>query len=340
MFNKLNISSAKSRFLLIGITSFVILVLILSPLSNPIKSIVQQDSLIAQNKEYLRSIVKTDRVVLMHLAEIDSLLGVLQSGEVGISFIVDVHVTVGNSLKTFSKVVNSSLEATIFSIMASTALEMLLDLCESLSWLILILLLIVICLHSVIYLTGFNTGKSEVLQITFIEILALLFISTYLIVPYSIHGASYIENMVFLETTVERNNKLENLHKTLSEGSKNVGFKDKAKNDFKKFERVSLDLTKKIENVMAYHVEHFLHTLFRAFLIPIGIFSVLAYLLKMVLLPKLKELVSDLLLKESTSISSELSVNPVSLPAEKHVNLTPSVSARARERRNARKNYK
>jgi len=107
--NELRSLSINDRFLILGGISILLLLLILSPLSEFIERIFQQDELISSNKEYLKNILETDKKVLIQLAEIDALLHVLQSGEVGISFIVDLKVTIGNSLGAFVKIIDDAL---------------------------------------------------------------------------------------------------------------------------------------------------------------------------------------------------------------------------------------
>ena len=299
--NKFNSLTEKYRFLLVGTFSFIFLLLIFSPLSNPIKSTFQQDKLITQNKAYLSGTEKTDRKVLIQLAEIDALLAVLQSGEVGISFIVDLQVKVGQSLSTFSKFINKSLEMTIVSIIATATLSVLLDLSEYLSKILLITLLVSVCLLCFSRVIGIESKSEKTIESTFIEIVALLFLSVYLLVPYSIHGAAFIEDVIFSGMMTERNTNINNLHKSFTQGEQSVSFKNKAKNDFKKFEQIAVDVTEKIENTMTYYVEHFIHIIFRAILIPLGVFALLFYFLKKFLIPSIKRSIASIVLDLSTS---------------------------------------
>jgi len=195
-----------------------------------------------------------------------------------------------------------------------------------------VLLLIVIFLRSLSHILGFKVVKEKALEKSFIETLVLLFISFYLLVPYSIHIASFIEQDILFKNIIEQNKNLDNLHQSLIKNGEQINFKKKAEFDFKKFEHVSLDLTKKIESMTSYYVEKSIYILFRVFLIPIGIFLLLVYFLKVFILPNLKKMLVFTLLKEY-SIESEVRINNSMQSSNELVNNVNEAVSRSVRRR-------
>jgi len=326
---------------MIGVMSFFLLISLLVPFSNPIKTMFNQDELIKQNHVYLNEIIKIDSKKFIQLAEIDALLAVLQSGEVGISFIVDIKAKVGQSLSTFGKMIDRSLEVTIASIFVVSLLSILLELSEYLSELLLVTILVLVCLFCFFYVVSSESIRKKFIGNKLLEVLILLFLSCHLLVPYSIHGASYLQHVIFSENIAEKNQNLSNLHESIYQGTQHISFKNRATNDFKKFEAIASDITKKIENSMTYNIEQLLHTFFIAIVIPIRIFAFLYYFVKKFLTRVCKQCIEEVILVSTMNANDEATTKSVDekIKSPLHTEQFHQFSTMSRKRRNSRRRH-
>lgn len=272
-----------------GILSLLGFVLAFLIYSSPMKSLVQNHDLVQQNKTYLNGIEQIDRDNLMLLTEIDGVITVLNSSEIGISFFVDAQIKIGHALSAFTRFVGDGLELTLVSLTITKGTVWLLEVCEFISPLLLSLCFLCVGIYNLLKYINIekDTGQpytKRVLEFTFV-----IFLSTYIIIPYTVYGTALVDKFVYTEFSKQKNESLKNLHGDVVSTNEKSSLKDKANADFKHFEKVMVHIPHKVDTMAKYHSEHFIYNIFRTIIMPGFMFFILYVLMCRHVLPAFME---------------------------------------------------
>jgi len=233
-----------------------------------------QDSIIISINSYLNESQRIARNDFVKLSELSALLAPLQSSEVGISFIVDVQVGVGQLLESFTKLVVDAAEVSVLVISTIEIIKYSLSLSEMITpWLFLMVLA-----AGVLY--GFNhsftggRGAYSLIGNRFVKIVITLFLVLHIFLPYSLYGAALFSKHLIDDSKAANHSVLNNLHQHMGATHKKEGLKDRAENAIHSFEKIVLDVPRKVEAMAIYHARHMAMSLFEFIVLPIALFAI------------------------------------------------------------------
>jgi len=276
----LNAKPVKSlRFLLLAMICFTLGLTSVSPLSSYISSLFNQNNLVMVNDKYLEGIEKSNRKNLLLLTEIDSLLSVLESSQVGMSLIVDASLKIGKAVTPLSKVVTKAFDLTFISITVTVALRWLLNLAEIVAPVLFFITMIISGIYGIARAFGDHVTTTAKSALKCLKIFGLGFVCTHLLIPYSIHSVSLLEGILYADIEKQKNTNLHNLHSDLIRHHAKQSIKEKIKHDIKQIENTLLKLPLKVDVLVSYYSKHMMITLLRSSVFPLAIFYFLMVIL-------------------------------------------------------------
>lgn len=276
------LNSVKLRYCMIALLAFVMAVVVYI---SPIQGWAENHALVQKNDEYLTSIEQVDKVNIFLLSEMKGVISTLESSEIGISIFIDANIEIGKVFTSFSTFIENALNLTLSSLAVTEGTRWLLKLCEHLSPLLLVTSFICLGLLALGKSLGQEKLDGESYTKRFFEFTLIVFLTVYLIIPYSVYGTSLIDKYVYEELQQEKNQNIKNLHADIVSNEKHETIKQKAEADFKRFEEMAVKLPKKINMVTDYHIQHFVYNIFRSLIIPLFMFFFLYVFLCRHLLP-------------------------------------------------------
>ncbi len=263
-----------------------LLIATMNPLvSQVFKNLFSQDSLIHQNEAYLKGLAQEDEKQLLQLAEIRSLLYVLQSGDMGISFIVQANVEVGQALAPLSHVTDRTFEVVFTSLSATTFLRWFSELSEFIAPTIGMISLVSLFLFSLYSFGSLINPRIHTALKRITELSLLLFVMVHLLLPYSIHGAALISDTLYKDLRSVNRNNLTNMHQSLSSNSRHGDYKTRVKYDIGHMEAMLKDLPHKVESMISYRAKYLMFRVMSTIVMPLGLFLVLLGFFKYIVLP-------------------------------------------------------
>lgn len=233
-----------------------------------------------QNIAYLKHAEHQARNTFIKLSEIFALLKVIESSQVGISFVIHTDVTIGNAIASFTNLVGRAIVVSLAAAASSASLKELVVLIEVLNP----LLFKAALLLSGIYLILASISRKNLLTSAsrgLCEIAIIMFLTTYFIIPYSVHATGWISQQIIAEVKQKTHTKLDNLHKTIAphQGDKSTHDK-RAHQALHRFDHFVVDIKHKVESMSLIFVQQISTMLIEGILLPLGLILVLFYSLK------------------------------------------------------------
>jgi len=244
--------------------SVVIVIIMLSNSNNlPIRSLQNDltlDKLALSNQTYLKQAERKAMDDFVMLAEISAFLNVISSSEVGISFIADFNVTVGQALHEFTKGVERAAEVCLISLMSIESISVIVTAGDGVAP-----VLLQICLWSILsYLIFGFIGekvalpKSLITRLRKISMTSLLvFVCFHLILPYSIHLSSITSHHLIEDKKLNNSKNLASIHEHLLYKGQQKDLRDRAEHSIHHLRNSTpKDLKNKMGGVIGYLVSN------------------------------------------------------------------------------------
>ena len=255
---------------------FLIMVLGLNPASAPDES--ARKKIIDLNTEYLDHIEKESRQEMIKLSEIAAFLDVIESGQVGISFIADVQVTIGKALSKISSMIEKSIQAMLVSAISTELLKLITWLADHLSGIVLKIFSIIFFVWCVLRLLPDYFIHARHIGRWLTETFLMVFLALYLVIPYSVHVTSIISTDFVEALKGEHSENLDNLHSSIDTVSSDASIKTRAEHAIKEFEEAVLDVSAKIDNLAKFFIARLAIAVVETLILPIGLMWFLIYL--------------------------------------------------------------
>lgn len=233
-----------------------------------------------QNVVYLKHAEHEARRTFIKLSEIYAVMRVIESGKVGISIFVETEVTIGRAMSSFVDLVERGIVVSLAAAAASASLKQLIALIEMLNPLLFKLTL----LFGGAYLIVSSFSRKHWLTSTsrgLCEIVVLVFLTTYLIIPYSIHATGWLGQQLTAEIKHNTNERLNNLHHDITRHRVDKSDHGKsAKHAMSRFDKFAVNIKHKIESMTLILIRHIATALIEGILLPLGLVLVLFYGIK------------------------------------------------------------
>ncbi len=246
-----------------------------NPSFQPLRNDLIQDKLSLSNQAYLKQAKRKAMDDLLVLAEMSAFLNVIGSSEVGISFIADFNVKVGQALHELTKVVERAAEICLVSMMSIETISVIAIASDGLAPIILQISLWSIFAYLLFDFISKKTAipGSVITRLRKISMASLLvFICLHLILPYSIHLSSIASHHLINKNRVENSNNLSAIHGHLLLKGQEKELRKKAEHSIRHLKNsTSRDLKNKLESVISYLITNLALTLLELILLPVVI---------------------------------------------------------------------
>ncbi|MCY7295013.1 hypothetical protein [Alteromonas sp. a30] len=176
------------------------------------------ETLLTANQHYLKGVEQQALDELILLVEVTTLLDIAESSQIGVSFIADYNVTVGQLLKELNQGLKQGIDVTMGSIVAVRVLGLLAQSAHFLSPYLMWLCLIFWTLYALLAMVR---EKKLIPQRVLINArlitrhTTLLFIVVHLLLPYSIHFSALASEQISSKLQLSSQANLSQLHGSL-----------------------------------------------------------------------------------------------------------------------------
>jgi len=263
-------------YFLCGLVCLLLVIILLSPMGEELADYFNNQALVQSNHSYLQDLAKKDRSELLLLSEINGFLSFIQSSELGVSFVLNAQIQVGNILNPLTEITQQSFNSTLSSLHLTNGLLKVLTLLVWLTPIVAICLLILISLYCFSKLKKIHSEPNNHLKAIIINLATLLF-TLHLLIPYSLYMSAQIDKALYHSFSEDVRNDLKNLHQTLVSDKNKNGLIEKTEYFIKNLERMLLDIPKKTEALISYHSNQTILTVLRIIIMP-GIILLILFL--------------------------------------------------------------
>lgn len=228
---------------------------------------LNNDALFQENRLYLE---KTEERLLINLSELSVAKGTLDaitSTDFGFEFIVNVKVQVGSEINALKEVITDATSGTEYLMLAIATVGLVHIMTHSASLVFLNALLIIGIIHNLLLLTAVERLKT--LSKTSLKIVFFLFVSTQIVIPYSLHLSSYCSYQLYTHHSKEQWTNLRYLHSEITPDSTAKTSEEHAKSLLKKFELLSVQREKLVSSFHSNWYKYFVAELFIVLIMPI-----------------------------------------------------------------------
>jgi len=240
----------------------------------PSSKFLGQDEIITQIDSYLNESQKLERQDLMVLLELETLLSPMQHSNIGISFIVDVKVGIGEMLRSLNELISDTAKDYIFAISTIEVIKYIIRVSETIvPWLFSGVLFVGAMFgfcHSFSNRYGLHIALCN--QVT--KIVVVLFFVLHILLPYSLFATALFSKSIIDKDRTENRTMLHNLHKEIKTAHKKEDFTQRAENSIHSFEKIIVNLPHKVELMAIHNTKHIAMTLFEFVILPIAIFLI------------------------------------------------------------------
>jgi hypothetical protein len=230
------------------------------------------------------------------LGEVAALLEVLSSTDIGIELIVSVDVQAGGVLSSLTRALEWALAASTSATIGSHALKFVNAIADQVSANIIIILAWAVIAWMVLRIVPAAPTVRRMTR-SIAEVLAVLFMISYLIIPYSINLTGWLSQSVSGSLDPDAETVVESFHgATFTDGGINtdLGFWTRGQNVKSAYEDVTNELPDKVSALMSYTVQKFAHLLIVGVLFPLSVLLMLAVLGRRLVGLMIKELETQL----------------------------------------------
>lgn len=233
---------------------------------------------VSVNETYIEHSADESRDILVVLAALNGGLEVLQSSSIGISFFVDVDITLGNTLSSLNDLVISARNTSMKSIAMLYTTKLILKVCQKIyySFLMSAVIFCLIFMGCRVYMSE-HTGIGKIFA-KLSKRLFSLFLLSYLLIPLSIHGAGYISKNISTLFRAELHGNYSNIHKHIVGDQQENSLKKRAENAIHKFENIMTKLDHKVEAMTMNVVSHIAVVVFDGLIVPLAMLAILLWL--------------------------------------------------------------
>ncbi len=260
-------SASQYCYFLCGIVCLLLVAMLLSPVGQEVDNYFNEQPLIQSNQNYLQNLAKKDRSELLLLSEINGFLSLIQSSELGVSFVLDAQIQVGNILNPLTDITQQSFNSTLSSLHLTNGLQKVLTLLAWLTPKVAIFLLLLISLYCLLKMKKSRSSLVSHMKPIIINLATLLF-TLHLLIPYSLYMSAQIDKALYHSLSMDVQSDLENLHQTLVSDKNKNGLIEKTEYFIKNLERMLLDIPKKTEALISYHSNQTILTALRIIIMP------------------------------------------------------------------------
>lgn len=195
------------------------------------------------------------------LREVSALLEVLKSTDLGIELIVSVDVQAGGVLSSLTGAIESALAASAAATVGAHALQYVNSIADQVSVVLFIALIWAVVGWMILRMLPV-AGLVRLLGRGFTEAIAVLFLISYLVVPYSIHLTGWLSETVAGSLQPDTEAAVEQFHSaTFQDGSLNtdLSFWTRSGNVKSIYEDLTNELPDKVSALTVYAVRKFAH---------------------------------------------------------------------------------
>ena len=251
----------------------------IDPVQKIAASLVDRE-LTEENAAYLDRSEKQAARTLFHLIESYAALRVIQSGEVGFSLIVETHVQVGDAIAGLTTIVERGIGVAALSATAAAAMKQLDRAAALLSPMLFELTL---ALLGVYLIARAIHAKHPITQLahSITEVAGILFLTAFLLVPYSIHVSGWLGHQVVAPLKRQSTQHYVNLHKDIQHARADSERHGRAKAATHALERMFSDIGHRAEASSLAFVKHAAAALLEGIVLPLTIFATLLLILRM-----------------------------------------------------------
>lgn len=230
----------------------------------------------AANEAYLTDAAQEGLKEILLLGEVTAFLDVLQSTDFGIELIVSVDVRAGGVLSSLANAAEWALGAAAAATVTTHALQFINGIADQVSAYLLVGLLWSVIIWMVLRIVpAANAIRGVARGIT--ETLAVLFLVSYLFVPYGINITGWLSQTAAGRLHVDTGTVVENLHgSTFKDGNLNTDlrFWTRSENVKSAYEQLTSELPDKTSALTRYTIEKFAHLLVVGILFPFTVLLV------------------------------------------------------------------
>ena len=267
----------QSSYFFAGLMCLLLAAVLLFPLRSPVDGYFNQQSLVQSNEGYLLNMVEKERSELLLLSEINGFLSLIQSSELGVSFLLDAKIQVGNILNPLTDITQQSFNSTLSSLHLTHGLKKVLALVDWLVLKVAICFLLILALYCGAKFKKQPSNLANHLK-PILEKLVLILLTLHLLIPYSLYLSSKIDISLYQSFSEEAKDDLKNLHQTLVSDKNKNGLIERTEYFIKNLERMLLDIPKKTEALISYHSNQVVLTILRIVIMPGTILFLLFFL--------------------------------------------------------------
>lgn len=247
----------------------------------PLVTSIGEGGIAQANQKYLAEAESEAIETFLVFTGVKTGISVIQTASVGISFLVDVQVQVGNLLETLRQVVDYGWMASMMSMVAIHSIEVLLSGADYIARPALCVFLIMNSVHFVFMAFFPNlshyTAKASA-TLFFIVLLSIVFL------PLSIYLSSYASHSITGPIAQELRKEISSEHKDLVvKEESEEGLKSQAKSAITHYSDVSSKTDGKVKHLTKYVVRHISVILFDVLIFPLAFFLSLSVFSKKVI---------------------------------------------------------
>lgn len=232
------------------------------------------DALIKENTEYLRAAEKQAAKNFVHLAESYAALRVIQSGRFGVSFLAKADVQVGDALAGLSDIVERTMDVSAAAAVAAATLNVTDRIAARLSPLLFEVALLAIAIYLIALAIDRNHRVTHLTK-GLAEIGLLLFLTAYILIPYSIHTTGWLSEHAVAGLKADSSDQIAGFRGDVTRATRGhdlVKRAEQAAHDLKKQFR---GLTHKVSAMGRSMVRQATAALIEGVLLPLGVFAML-----------------------------------------------------------------
>lgn len=226
------------------------------------------------NQHYLKESGKQAMDDILLLTELTVVLDVVASSQIGVSFIADFNVTVGQGLNDFNQLVKKALMVNLASVAATELIAIILKLSDWLAPMLLKITLFIWLFYFFLCLVNPSAGVPRVVLFRSRLIareLSILFLVFHLLLPYSVHGAAFISKNLKTDV-IDDSNHLSAIHRTLVPKRSAHKLKHRATASIDHLKKISpRQLKDKNQSLLVYTLRATVRSFFNLIVMPLGI---------------------------------------------------------------------
>ena len=274
----------KSRWLeiLIGLTALIAGLIATVPALLELLASTGSARIIAVNAIYLENAASESLQDTLLLGEIAALLEVVKSTDFGIELIVSVDVQIGQVLSGLTRAIEWAMFAAAGATVASHALQFVNGIADQLSVILFLGLLWAVALWMLLRLLPV-AGSMRTAGRAIAETLAVLFVLSYLVLPYAINVTGRLSESLAGSLHPDTQTTVTQLHDDTLQGgslSTDLGYWTNSSNLRAVYQEVTADLHDKVSALTRYAVMRIANLIVVGLLFPLSVVLILTLVLR------------------------------------------------------------